>query len=166
MRFSKNFLLGIVSFFGVGLISKKMPGTVASLCGMLLLLLIPKDSLLALSLALLTFFIGVIFSDLYITKYKYENDKDPGYVVIDEICGMLVSISMIYHFGLNSSLNILFNFLLFRFFDILKPFPIRNIETLMKQNDKTVGFGIMIDDVIAGILAALAQIVFISFQIK
>lgn len=158
MIISQRFLLYIVSFFKIGLISKKMPGTIASFFGTLILFLIPKDARLAFWGAIITFLVGCVACHLYIIKYKYESDKDPGYVVIDEICGIFIGAFIIYYFGLKSNIDIFINFLLFRLFDILKPFPIRNIENLMKQSNKTIAFGIMIDDVIAGIFASIIQI--------
>lgn len=164
MIISRTFLLFIVSFLRIGLISKKMPGTIASIFGMLLLFLMPRSSSLVLFNAIVTFLIGCVACQLYIVKYKYESDKDPRYAVIDEICGIFTGAFIIYHFGLKSNFDIFINFLLFRFFDILKPFPIKNIETLMKHNNKTIGLGIMLDDVIAGIFGAITQI--LIFYVK
>lgn len=135
-----------------------MPGTIASFFGTLILFLIPKDVGVVFWGAIITFLVGCVACHLYIIKYKYESDKDPGYVVIDEICGIFIGAFIIYYFGLKSNIDIFINFLLFRLFDILKPFPIRNIENLMKQSNKTIAFGIMIDDVIAGIFASIIQI--------
>ena len=159
MKITRNLLLSIISFFGSGLISKKMPGTVASFFGSLVLIALPKSPFLIAILAILVFVIGVKTCDAYIVKHKYETDKDPKYVVIDEICGIFVGASIIYSFGLTSISDIAFNLLLFRLFDILKPFPIRNIERLMKQNERTVGLGIMLDDVLAGIISGILQII-------
>jgi phosphatidylglycerophosphatase A len=66
---------------------------------------------------------------------------DPGQVVTDEVCGYLVTMFLIPP----SLRNIILGFLLFRFFDILKPPPTRQLERLPG------GFGIVIDDVFAGI---------------
>jgi phosphatidylglycerophosphatase A len=69
---------------------------------------------------------------------------DPGEVVIDELCGYLVAMTgHAVSFG-----SILIGFLLFRLFDIWKPWPIRSVETRM-----TGGTAIMLDDVLAGIYA-------------
>jgi phosphatidylglycerophosphatase A len=68
-------------------------------------------------------------------------------VVIDEVAGFLLTL-----FLLPSSLLILsLGFVLFRFFDILKPFPIRTLEKKVKG-----GMGIVLDDVLAGIYANLS----------
>lgn len=68
-------------------------------------------------------------------------------IVWDEIAGMLITFLLVPI----TPLNLLLGFVLFRFFDIAKPFPIRMID---KKVDG--GLGIMLDDVIAGIFAAIA----------
>ena len=69
--------------------------------------------------------------------------KDPGLIVIDEVAGMLLSV-----LGLPRSLPVLISaFLLFRLFDIWKPFPARESQAL------TGGMGVMVDDLIAGLYA-------------
>jgi phosphatidylglycerophosphatase A len=71
--------------------------------------------------------------------------EDPGYIVMDEFVGMLLCMA-----GHKVTiLNIGIGFLLFRFFDIVKPFPIRQIQGLRK------GYGVIADDVVAGIFASL-----------
>ena len=68
--------------------------------------------------------------------------KDPGQVVIDEVCGMLVAL-----WGLPfTPFFAVGGFALFRLFDIIKPFPIRWFDRRIKG-----GVGIVMDDVIAGI---------------
>ena len=71
--------------------------------------------------------------------------KDPSYVVIDEVAGMLVSLFLIPV----SWLGLLVGFLLFRLLDIVKPFPCRQAEKLHG------GVGIMADDLIAGVYVNL-----------
>ncbi len=73
-------------------------------------------------------------------------EKDPGYIVVDELAGICVT--MVGQ-GLDLS-NLLKGFILFRIFDILKPFPIRRLEGLPK------GYGIVADDILAGIYANAA----------
>ena len=68
---------------------------------------------------------------------------DPGHVVADEVCGYLVTMFLIPP----SVRNIILGFFLFRFFDIVKPPPARRVERLPG------GFGIVIDDIFAGIYA-------------
>ncbi|MGA9997981.1 MAG: phosphatidylglycerophosphatase A [Pyrinomonadaceae bacterium] len=75
--------------------------------------------------------------------------KDPGAVVVDEVAGQLIAFLFVpFAVGL-SWWVILAGFLLFRLFDIWKPYPIRRLEVLES------GLGIMADDVLAGIYAAV-----------
>ena len=74
------------------------------------------------------------------------NTKDPGVVVIDEIVGMCVTMLAI-PLTLHTSVA---GFLLFRFFDVLKPPPARQLERHLKG-----GWGIVMDDVAAGVMANL-----------
>lgn len=73
-------------------------------------------------------------------------DKDPGCIVIDEIAGMAVTFFAV-PFSWTAGLA---GFILFRFFDIVKPFPIRHLEKRYSG-----GFGVVIDDVAAGIMSNL-----------
>ncbi|MFQ3574108.1 MAG: phosphatidylglycerophosphatase A [Thermodesulfovibrionales bacterium] len=76
--------------------------------------------------------------------YKVESqwDKDDKRIVVDEFVGMLITM-----FGIHLEIsNLLVGFFLFRLFDILKPFPIRNIEARFQN-----GIGVMLDDIVAGI---------------
>jgi phosphatidylglycerophosphatase A len=118
------------------------PGTFGSMLGLLLYYLMSFLTLLP------TFFciIGFILFSIWISgkAEKILGDKDPGCIVIDEVAGMAVTF-----FAL--PLNIFIGtagFLLFRFFDILKPFPIRFLE-----NKISGGTGVVIDDVVAGIMS-------------
>ncbi|MFZ5569777.1 MAG: phosphatidylglycerophosphatase A [Thermodesulfobacteriota bacterium] len=72
--------------------------------------------------------------------------KDPGSIVIDEVAGMAVTLT-----GLPfTPANALAGFVLFRFFDILKPFPIRQLEKRIPG-----GIGVVLDDLLAGVYALL-----------
>ena len=109
------------------------------------------------------FFIGIYLSNLYI---KETGREDPKEVVIDEIVGQMLTVILSFFtsiFAHNSYLaekisgewiDFIFLFLLpfclFRFFDIFKPWPINWID----QNVKG-GLGVMLDDVVAGIFAAI-----------
>ncbi|MDR2667101.1 MAG: phosphatidylglycerophosphatase A [Holosporales bacterium] len=151
-------LLFIVSFFNIGLISKKMPGTLGSIAATGIAILLPKSAVLSLCISLGLFIIGVVCSNAYIAKYQRKSDKDPGYIVIDEACGIFFGYAILLFANLFTTLDIIINFLLFRLFDILKPFPIKNIEKHCKSHSKLIGFGIMIDDVLAIIIATILQI--------
>jgi phosphatidylglycerophosphatase A len=85
-----------------------------------------------------------------LAKEKFQGgehtEPDPSIVVIDEIAGMLVSLL----FLPKTWLVILIAFFAFRFFDIVKPYPARQLERVPN------GWGIMLDDVVAGVYANLA----------
>jgi len=74
--------------------------------------------------------------------------KDPGKVVIDEVAGQLIALLPL-ALTRGQPIMLLAAFLLFRFFDIVKPYPARRLEGLHG------GLGIMLDDIVAGIYAAV-----------
>lgn len=141
---------GIIStFFGVGFFPG-VPGTAASLAAVLLYKLFLWKLGLAgyLGLILVLFAIGVVASD----KHSRElNRKDPKRVVIDEVCGQLVVLTL----APVDWVSLFLAFLLFRFLDIAKPFPIKKAENL------SGGLGIMADDLVAGIMALVVFRVYI-----
>ena len=129
------------------------PGTVssffASCLGLLVNIYLGSDA--TLFLAILTGILGWYASKIYIEKI---DDKDPSEVVIDEFSGQLIAASA-------AGTSLLFNliaFILFRFFDILKPGIIKKAE---KLNGST---GIMMDDWIAGFISALFLLLFSSLS--
>lgn len=113
------------------------PGTYASIAGCILIYLFPLPFN-----GLPFVIVFVAFSVLCINLLRFE-EKDPGYIVIDELAGMCVAMA-----GHSATLiNIVIGFVFFRCFDILKPFPIRHAERLQR------GYGIVADDVVAGIFS-------------
>lgn len=98
--------------------------------------LLPVEAIVALAITL----IGIPPST---TVARESGQKDPGFVVIDEVAGQMISL-------IGVPLNwkyLLAGFILFRGFDIVKPFPLRRLERLPG------GTGIMMDDVGAGLYA-------------
>ena len=85
---------------------------------------------------------------------KIFNQKDSGCIVIDEIAGMLATFFLVPW----SIQNILAGFVLFRIFDIAKPFPIRLIDRKLKG-----GPGVVLDDIMAGIYANAVLRLFLFF---
>jgi phosphatidylglycerophosphatase A len=83
--------------------------------------------------------------------------KDPGVIVIDEVSGQLIAITPLALAP--SPAGIIAAFLLFRFFDIFKPYPIRKLERLPG------GLGVMADDALAGIYAAILMGAAVMFQV-
>ena len=103
---------------------------------------------------------GVIFTVLFIVvsiwiahrAEKLLGAKDPGCIVIDEIAGMLVTfVSIPFH-----PVSAIGGFVLFRGFDIAKPFPIRWAERRLSG-----GAGIVMDDIIAGVFANILLRIFL-----
>jgi phosphatidylglycerophosphatase A len=88
------------------------------------------------------FFIGVWAAGSYAADL---GASDPGLIVVDEVCGQLLALALVPR----HRLAVVLAFVLFRIFDILKPFPLRRLESLPG------GWGIMADDIGAGLAAAL-----------
>ena len=116
------------------------PGTVGSIIGLLVFWLIKDYASFTIEMFVATalFFAGVWAST--IVEQVLER-HDPGVVIVDEVVGMLVALML-----LPSTITVIFlAFLLFRVFDIIKPYPARWCEQLSR------GWGIMMDDVVAGL---------------
>jgi phosphatidylglycerophosphatase A len=136
-------LLGFVSCGFVGFVPFA-PGTVCTAVGCLLLYFFPG-------------FFGHPLAALFVTAagvasvqgLRLSEGEDPRYVVIDELAGILIT--MAGHAA--TARNILIGFILFRAFDILKPYPIKKIERLPGA------WGIVADDVAAGIFSNIILIV-------
>lgn len=130
------FFAKFTSAMGVGLIPKA-PGTWGSVVGVALALLSQVNGLLYLSVFLFIFWAGW----WAVSRLDLSKEKDPSYVVVDETCGMMLALAGIpLGFG-----SVLAGFVLFRFFDIVKPFPLRRLEKLPGY------WGIMLDDLGAGV---------------
>jgi phosphatidylglycerophosphatase A len=87
---------------------------------------------------------------------KLSEKKDASIVVIDEVAGQLITFSIL-PFAISTDWRILtVGFILFRIFDIWKPYPIRRLEKL------ETGLGVMADDVLAGVYAAIVLLPVIS----
>jgi phosphatidylglycerophosphatase A len=130
--------VGYIGFFPVA------PGTIGSAAGLVVyVLFLQSTSLLLQAFVIVTLFaLGVIF-----TRPCEEDLRctDPGPIVIDEVMGMLIAVAMMpVGWG-----GMALGFFLFRVFDVFKPFPARQFERLPG------GFGVMADDVVAGLYASL-----------
>lgn len=115
------------------------PGTFGSLAAFTVFVLLKPTVFIHIIILLFIIPIGIISSH---HAEKLLNDKDSRHIVIDEFCGYLISVLFIpYSTGFAITA-----FFLFRFFDILKPFPIRKIESVLSG-----GKGIMADDIAAAL---------------
>ena len=135
----------MATFFGIGHLQPGS-GTWAAAVTVLLWWIatrwLPASSLLLVTAALsvLITFIGIPASTIVARE---SGIKDPGFVVIDEVAGQMIAL-----IGVPLDWKyLLAGFILFRSFDIVKPFPLRRLESLPG------GAGIMLDDVGAGLYA-------------
>ena len=137
-----NLSLFIVTFFYIGKI-KYAPGTFSSLATLIIwILLIPTDYFIRILIIFFLIIIGFVFTRISLSNFK---ETDPQSIVIDEVVGMMIGL-----FLLPKNIPIyIMAFILFRFFDIIKPSIIDR-----SQNFK-FGIGIMADDIISGILTLL-----------
>ena len=121
------------------------PGTVGSAAGLLVYLLVwwAQWPFFEAALILALFAIGVWAGT---TAERYFGGIDPGPIVLDEVVGMLITLAFI-PVGIPGAL---IGFVLFRLFDVLKPFPAGRFEKLHG------GLGVMADDAMAAIYANLA----------
>jgi phosphatidylglycerophosphatase A len=124
--------------FGVGY-SPLVPGTAGTLLAVPVHLFFSCIPTPLYELTLLTFF----FFSSWVSKEaeRFWGKKDDRRIIIDEILGYLVTMLWVPL----SPFSIVTGFILFRFFDILKPYPIRHLERVK------YGFGVVLDDVMAGI---------------
>ena len=129
------------------------PGTVGSLEGLAMFLaalafhLAPLPSLFILAILNAAVFIGGVWASS--RTCEITGLKDPGIIVIDEVSGQLIALTPLALWPAFSVAAVVIGFLLFRLFDIFKPYPIRQLEHL------PAGLGVMADDVLAGIYAAV-----------
>ena len=121
------------------------PGTVGSAAGLVVYLLVwwTRSPIVEIALMAATFAIGTWAAT---HAERYFGGIDPGPVVIDEVLGMLVTLAFI-PAGWSAMLA---GFVVFRVFDVIKPFPADRLEKFHG------GFGIMADDAMAGVYANIA----------
>lgn len=139
----------LATWGGSGLI-KPAPGTWGTLAALPFgIALMAYGGTYGLLIASLIVFIIGIWSAGHFERMIRE--KDSGMVVIDEVVGMWITLIP----AALTTTSVILAFLAFRFFDVLKPWPIGLLDKKFKGS-----FGVMIDDVMAGIYAALVMIIF------
>ncbi|MBI5207071.1 MAG: phosphatidylglycerophosphatase A [Candidatus Firestonebacteria bacterium] len=119
------------------------PGTIGTLVGLIIYLILKEFNNIIFSFCLLFLFFIAWFSIEF--SLDFFKEKDPQQIVIDEIIGFLITMFLIPE----KIQYIIAGFILFRIIDILKPYPICNIEKMHRAN------GILFDDVASGIFANL-----------
>jgi phosphatidylglycerophosphatase A len=142
------------TFFGAGLL-KPGPGTYGSIAALLLWYAAahafhPAFITLAIATTIAAIVITLIGIPASTIVARESGREDPGHVVIDEVAGQLIALIAVAPDPKHAAISLV----LFRLFDIWKPWPIRRLEALPE------GTGIMLDDVAAGLLAlACAQLI-------
>ena len=134
--------LAIATVAGIGY-APVAPGTFGSAAGLVLWWLVPASTVLQLALVALVAIGGTWAAT---AAEAHFHTTDPGAVVVDEVAGMLLTLLLVPV----SWKGAILGFLLFRLFDIIKPFPARRLEQLHG------GVGVMADDLAAAVYANLA----------
>ena len=157
-----NFLF--VTLFGIGKI-KKIPGSFASLFTTIFLFFILHILNVSENIVLVFVFV-IFFISLYAVNIfiKDLDNKDPKEVVIDEFIGQSIPICLyeIAHEGVKETNEILTSyfimFILFRIFDIVKPYPVSYYDKNFKNS-----FGVIMDDVCAGLYVVAVLVLYMVF---
>ncbi|MDZ7330917.1 MAG: phosphatidylglycerophosphatase A [candidate division KSB1 bacterium] len=125
-------------------------GTMGALLALILFGILPTPSPILFILTIAVLMVAGVYSASVVEQEVVSRlgptlGRDPGIIVIDEVVGMLIALIAIP----KTTKLLIFAFVLFRIFDIVKPFPAQQSERLPG------GWGIMMDDIIAGIYANL-----------
>ena len=154
----------ISTFFGYGYLTK-IPGTVASAITTIFIY-IAYEILDYTNLKFsVVFFVILFFYSFYAVKDAESEfkKKDPGQIVIDEVLGQWMPLILLLYLNKTGKISIqveyyyIISFFSFRFFDILKPFPVSYFD----KNHKNY-FGIIMDDIMAG-LYSMVVVYLVSF---
>ena len=153
-----------ITLLGIGNLSK-IPGSIASLVTTIFLFflfhLLKISPNIILVIVIIVFFISLYSVNIYI---KNLDDKDPKVIVIDEFIGQSIPICLyeIAHEGPKETSEILtfyfIMFILFRIFDITKPYPVNYYDKNFKNS-----FGVIMDDVCAGLYVVGVLVLYMVF---
>jgi phosphatidylglycerophosphatase A len=137
-----DYLALAIATCGVGYLPL-IPGTFGSLVGVGIFLLLPR-------IAILVAILAFTFAGIWAASRTEElfGRKDPGKIVVDEVAGQLIALLPLL-FAAWSIKTVIVSFILFRFFDIVKPYPANRLQ------DLEGGMGVMCDDLVAGAYAAI-----------
>jgi|TARA_B110000046_G_C12893655_1_gene355482 phosphatidylglycerophosphatase A len=154
-----NFLL--VTMFGLGKI-KFMPGTFGSLATTIFLFYLLHILNVSSNIVLIGWIIIFIYSFYAVSAHTKDNkNKDPREIIIDEFLGQSIPIYLyeISHGTAKESKEAIIYyglfFILFRYFDIMKPFPVNFFDKNFKNS-----FGVIMDDICAGLYVVLTLVCF------
>ena len=156
-----------VTCFGIGSF-RYAPGTITSLITTVFLFSLFHIINLSSNIILFILLIVFIYSFYAVSNYIKDNDnKDPKEVVVDEFIGQSIPIYLyeVSHGTIKDPqeavLFYLYIFILFRYFDIKKPFPVSFFDKKFKNS-----FGVIFDDVVAGLYVVLTLIIFMIIKSK
>ena len=156
-----------VTCFGIGSF-RFAPGTITSLITTIFLYSLFHIINLSSNVILIILLIVFAYSFYAVSEYiKHNKNKDPKEVVVDEFIGQSIPIYLyeISHGTLKDPqeavLFYLYIFILFRYFDVIKPFPVSFFDNKFKNS-----FGVIIDDVVAGLYVVLTLIIFMAIKSK
>ena len=144
-----DYLALAISTWGVGFLPVA-PGTFGSLVGVGIFLLLGSLPLQLIAIVAITW-AGIWAAS---RTERILRLKDPGKVVVDEVAGQMIALLPLSLMASPGKFGIIVSFILFRLFDIFKPYPARRFERLRG------GLGIMADDLVAGVYAALVLFLF------
>jgi len=154
-----------VTMFGLGKI-KIIPGTLGSLATTMILFYFFHILNISSNIILIGLIIIFAYSFYAVSDYIRNNDnKDPGEIIIDEFLGQSIPIYLyeISHGTTKESTEALIYysifFILFRYFDIMKPFPVSFFDKNFKNS-----FGVIMDDIIAGFYVVLTMVCFMIMK--
>ena len=161
----KAFNYLFVTFFGIGTV-RFAPGTITSLITTVLLFSLFHILNISNNIILLFLFLVFVYSFYAVAEYiKEKENKDPKEVVIDEFIGQSIPIYL-FEIAHGSEKNFqeailfyIYIFLLFRFFDIKKPFPVNVFDKNYRNS-----FGVIMDDVVAGFYVVFTLVVFMIIK--
>ena len=163
----KNINYLFVTCLGIGSF-RFAPGTIASLITTIFLFSLFHIINLPNNVILITLITIFVYSFYAVSEYIKDNEnKDPKEIVIDEFIGQSIPIYLyeIAHETIKNpkeaALFYLYIFILFRYFDIKKPFPVSYFDKKFKNS-----FGVIIDDVVAGLYVVLTLIIFMLIKSK
>ena len=163
----KTFNYLFVTCFGIGSF-RFAPGTITSFITTIFLFNLFHVIKLTNNTILIALLLIFVYSFYAVSEYIKDNEnKDPKEVVVDEFIGQSIPIYLyeIAHGTMKSSqeavLFYLYIFILFRYFDIKKPFPVSYFDKKFKNS-----FGVILDDVVAGLYVVLTLIIFMVIKSK
>jgi phosphatidylglycerophosphatase A len=161
----KDFNSLFVTMFGLGKI-RFMPGTFGSLATTIFLFYLFHSLNISSNIILIGWIIIFIYSFYAVSTHTQDSkNKDPGEIIIDEFLGQSIPIYLyeISHGTTKENSEaiiyyVLF-FLLFRYFDIMKPFPVNFFDKNFKNS-----FGVIMDDICAGLYVVLTLVCFMVIK--